>query len=69
MLQEYYDTANELQDRIEKLIPTHPEILDMEDPWGLFDVDGFECEDLQPSLMQASFALSKAKQTYAKKEG
>lgn len=57
----YEATANELRDRIQKLIPDHPEILDMTDPWELFKIEGFNCNDLQPSFAQASQALSVAK--------
>jgi len=57
----YESTGNELADRILALIPSHPEILEMDDAWGLFKVDGFSCDDLAPSLAQAQWALSNAK--------
>jgi hypothetical protein len=60
----YAETANTLVDRIVALIPAHPEIMSMDDPWALFKVPGFKCNDLQPSLFQASWALSKAQQQY-----
>ncbi len=58
----YEDVADEIVRRILALIPTHPEILDMQDVWKLFKVDGFKCDDLQPSMYQAMWALSRAKQ-------
>lgn len=57
----YQSTADELVKRIVALIPTHPEILKMSDPFALLSIDGFECDDLQPSLFQAQWALAKAK--------
>ena len=60
----YESTADELKDRILKLIPDNPQILEMEDCWDLFKVEGFKCNDLQPSLFQAGWALAKAKQEY-----
>ena len=56
----YTSTADELVNRISALIPSHPEILKIENPFDLFKVEGFKCDDLQPSLDQASWALSKA---------
>ena len=64
--QSYSDTADELVSRILKLIPDHPELITMDDPWKLFKVDGFNCNDLGPSLYQASWALSKAQQEWGK---
>ena len=57
----YELTAEELVNRITALIPTHPEILDMESAWDLFKVPEFKCGDLQPSLFQAEWALRKAR--------
>jgi len=57
----YESTGNELADRILALIPSHPEILEMDDAWGLFKVDGFSCDDLAPSLAQAQWALCNAR--------
>jgi len=56
----YVSTADELVNRISALIPSRPEILKIENPFELFKVEGFKCDDLQPSLAQASWALSKA---------
>ena len=61
---EYEQATNVLADRIAALIPKHPEILEMTDPFDLFDVEGFSCSDLDPSLGQASAALSAAKSRY-----
>lgn len=57
----YETAADELVMRIRKLIPDNPSIVDMSDPWSLFKIPGFKCDDLQPSLFQASWALQKAK--------
>jgi len=69
MLPIYVATANELTKRILARIPAHPEILTLESPWGLFKVPDFKCDDINPSLMQASFALDEAKQLHKQKEG
>ena len=58
----YTATADTLTDRIRALIPSHPEIMEMESAWDLFKVDGFDCKDLNPSAFQAGFALGKAKE-------
>lgn len=63
----YEATANELRDRILALIPTQPLILEMVDVWDLFRVEGFKCDDLQPSLAQAQAALRSAQETYKTK--
>lgn len=64
MSTDYSSTANELSDRIFKLIPENPQILEMEDCWDLFNIKGFNCKDLRPSMFQASYALSNAKRKY-----
>lgn len=60
----YEKTADELTNRIFALIPDHPEILDIDSPWALFKVPGFDCKDLEPTLFQAGWALSAAKRKY-----
>ena len=60
----YEDIAEELIKRIIKLIPDNPTILEMKEPWGLLKIDGFEIDDLQPSLFQCTFALAKAQKIY-----
>lgn len=55
--QNYASTADALTKRI---VAMGDVILTIESPWDLFKA-GLECEDLQPSLYQASFALGKAK--------
>ena len=57
----YEATADELVRRIRTLIPEHPEILELESPWDLFKVEGFNCADIGPSAFQASWALARAK--------
>lgn len=57
----YVAAAERLVERILALIPTRPEILTLDSPWGLFKVPGFECSDLDPSLAQAGWALAEAK--------
>lgn len=60
----YTNVANELRDRIVALIPTQPQILNLESCWDLFKVPGFDCSDLGPSLAQAAWAFSAAKQQW-----
>lgn len=60
----YENVANELVNRILVLIPEHPEIMTIESPWDLFKVPGFKCDDLQPTLFQAGWALGRARQQY-----
>lgn len=57
----YSQTADSLVERIKVLIPEHPEILTMPSPWDLFKIPAFKCDDIQPSLFQASWALSRAR--------
>ena len=61
----YTATADELTQRIIALFPTHPELLESRerDPWTLFDA-GLKCDDLQPSLFQANWALAKARELH-----
>jgi hypothetical protein len=58
------ETARILKDRILALIPAHPEILTIDEPWGLFQIPGFDCRDLQPSCAQAGWAFGRAKAEY-----
>jgi hypothetical protein len=62
----YAATADVLVERITALIPEHPEILTMNSAWDLFKVEGFNCNDIGPSLFQASWALKKAQQDFAR---
>jgi hypothetical protein len=62
---DYETTANELSNRILALIPEHPEILEIEDAFYLFYIEEFQCNDLQPSMAQAQWALRNAKNRYA----
>lgn len=58
---DYQATGDTLVERISALIPENPEILEMTNPFDLFKVEGFNVDDLQPSLAQTGWALSKAK--------
>ena len=60
----YSATADILVGRIVDLIPRNPHIMEMDSPWDLFKVKGFKCDDIGPSLFQASCSLAKAKQVY-----
>jgi hypothetical protein len=64
----YDSIVNELEKRIESLVPNNPQILEMKDPWGLFGIEGFICGDLQPSYHQACWALSRVQGNHKKKE-
>lgn len=65
-VQTYASTAEALAERIFALIPDNPQILTLESPFDLFKVPGFRCDDLQPSLAQASGALAKARHMWTK---
>lgn len=56
----YQTNADELVQRILSL--PHDKVEACNDAWGLLKIEGFKCDDLQPSLFQASWALNKAKQ-------
>ena len=58
----YVKTADLMVERIRTVARTQPQILKLSDPWDMFKVPGFKCDDLEPSLFQASWALSKAKE-------
>ena len=60
----YESTANVLRDRITALIPAHPEILNMDSAFELFRIPCFNCDDLEPSIPQARWALNAAKQEW-----
>ncbi|KKL15173.1 hypothetical protein LCGC14_2508230 [marine sediment metagenome] len=57
----YGATADALYTRIYEMIPDHPEILELKSAFDLFNIEGFDCSDLEPSYMQAAWALAKAK--------
>lgn len=61
----YQTTAEELVNRILNLIPKNPQILNMTDVWDLFKVPEFQCDDIGPSLAQASWAFQEAKRLHA----
>ena len=60
----YEQSTQELKRRILVLIPTNPHIMEMADPFQLFRIPGFNCDDLSPSLAMSSMALSLAKEEY-----
>lgn len=65
MFSESYEaTGNALRGRILALIPEHQEILYMDDCFELFKVEGFKCDDLQPSIAQADWAMRSAQRMY-----
>lgn len=64
MISSYTETANTLVERVVTLIGNHPEILDLEDCWGLLQYPDFAYRDLEPTLYQMSWALRKAKFQY-----
>ena len=63
--QEYGSIAETLCQRIVTLAKSDPQkhdlIMELDDAWGLFKIEGFACDDLGPSLAQAQGAFSKAK--------
>jgi len=58
----YVATANALVDRIKAL---GEQILPIKNPFDLFKL-GLKCDDLSPSLAQASFAMIEAQQQLLK---
>lgn len=62
----YIEVANTLTNRIAALGPRVLATIDS--PSDLFKVPGFRCDDLNPSLAQASFALAKARAIVAAPE-
>jgi len=64
----YSSTADSFVTRILALIPEHPYILEMDSPWALFKVPGFDCADLQPTMYQAEWALAKAQQLWRERQ-
>lgn len=63
----YYATADKLVQRILSL--PHDKAEACNDAWNLFKIEGFKCDDLQPSLSQADWALSKAKHIIKERGG
>ena len=64
----YTDIVDELTDRIYNLISKYPEILDIDDVWGLYNIKEFYCSDLRPTLSQAQYSLAKAKKNWKQAE-
>lgn len=63
-MSDYVNTADRLVERIEALVPAHPEILALDGPWGLFKIPGFNCQDLAPTMFQAGWALAQVQQRH-----
>lgn len=59
------DTCDELCRRIVDLAKEKPEVITIDSPWDLFRL-GLKCDDLNPSLAQASGALAKAQAMLSK---
>lgn len=59
--QQYINTANALVDKIADFAKTNPKVYSLKSPWDLFKL-GFKCDELQPSLYQATWALAKVQQ-------
>lgn len=68
MNEAYEAVGHELRDRILALIPEHPEIMELEDTFDLFAIEGFDCSDLKPSLAQAGWALGAARKAWSKQQ-
>ena len=63
------DTISTLAKRIFEKIPTNPEIMEITNAWELFNIEGLEIEDLQPSFAQARHALIRAQECYEARLG
>lgn len=60
----YVEDAEQAVKRIMALIPAHPEIMKIESPWMLFQIQGFNVSDLGLSAAQAAWALKEAQVRY-----
>jgi hypothetical protein len=47
---------------VARIVALGPQVLDVTDAFRLFQLPGFACGDLEPSLAQADFALARAKE-------
>jgi len=66
MTEHYYQATIEiLYERIVKLLPQHPEILEMQSPFELFKIKEFNTLGLDTTLAQAVAVLSKIKAEHA----
>ena len=54
----------ELTKRILGLMEREPRVVEISDPWELFKVPGFKCDDLEPTVAEASAALGEARELY-----
>ena len=64
MVTEYGNNANELSERIQKLIPDNLEILEMTEANDLLRINEFSCKGLNVSIFQAAWALRDAQEKY-----
>lgn len=64
-LNQYDGVVGAIADQIRALVPLQPQILQLEDPWSLFHVPGFNFEATNPSLEQATWALRIVQQEHA----
>jgi len=64
MARHYEKCGQSLKSRILALIPKHKQILQITDPFELFRIPGFKCDDLEPTLAMADAALAQAKYDY-----
>lgn len=55
-MKQYQDSYNQLVERIRELAIKDSRVYTLESAWNLFDL-GLECEDLEPTLFQATSAL------------
>jgi hypothetical protein len=62
--QPYGKSIYTLAGRIYELIPTRPEILQMDDPWRVLKIPGLQSDDLEITLMQVRYALAMARKRW-----
>lgn len=61
----YEAAADVLVERILQSMREHPEAMNIMDPWDLFKVPGFKCDDIGPSFAQAAWAIGRARRIIA----
>lgn len=54
-------------ERIEALLPSHPEVLTAENAAALLKIDGFKVDDIAPTGIQVSVALDAVRAKYAER--
>jgi hypothetical protein len=65
----YSDAADALVIRMLESFEAHPEAAELESVWDMLKVTGFKCDDIGPSLFQASWAFGKAKALFRERRG